>query len=212
MSDAVEVALIRHGLPHRVEGVAKPDPGLTGSGFEQARAVAEILLQLPVRTVASSRLRRARETAAPAVEKLGLDLDIHDDLAEFDSGADFYIPIEEMVAAADPRLDRWRELMASNDMDGPLADFRRTATAAVARVAAGTSGGVAAVFCHGGVIGACVEKAVGDVRLGVTEPHYGSITRITIGAEGQWKLRTYNELHHIERLTVRPKERHDFPG
>ncbi|QLL09859.1 histidine phosphatase family protein [Mycobacterium vicinigordonae] len=212
MSDTVEVALIRHGLPHRVEGVAKPDPGLTGRGFEQARAVAEVLVQLPVRTAASSCLRRARETAAPAVEKLGLDLAIHDDLAEFDSGADFYIPIEEMVAESDPRLDRWRELVARDDVDGPLAEFRRTATAAVAQVAAGISGGVAAVFCHGGVIGACVEKALGDVRLSLTEPHYGSITRITIGAEQQWTLLTYNEFHHIERLTARQEERHEFPG
>ncbi|MGB9303882.1 MAG: histidine phosphatase family protein [Mycobacterium sp.] len=199
MSAVVEVALVRHGLPNRIEGVVKPDPGLTENGFEQARAVADALVLLPVRAIASSGLRRALQTAAPTAEKLGLTVDIHEDLAEFDNGADFYIPIEDMIAESDPRLDRWREMMSKPDMEGPLAEFRRTATAAIGRVAAASPPGVAAIFCHGGVIGACVERAVGDVRLPLAEPHYGSITRIAIKADGHWKLRTYNEIHHIER-------------
>ncbi len=207
MSAVVEVALIRHGLPNRIEGVAKPDPELTEDGIAQARAVADAMVRLPVRAIASSGLRRALQTAAPTAEKVGLTVEIHDDLAEFDNGADFYIPIEDMVAEADPRLDRWREMMARPDMEGPLADFRRTATAAVGRVAAVSPPGVAAIFCHGGVIGACVEKAVGDVRLALTGPHYGSITRIAVDPDGRWKLRTYNEIHHIERLAAYREER-----
>jgi 2,3-bisphosphoglycerate-dependent phosphoglycerate mutase len=210
MSAVVELALIRHGLPNRVEGVVKPDPGLTDRGFEQARAVADAMVLLPVRAIASSGLRRARQTAVPTAEKLGLAVDVHADLAEFDSGADFYIPIEDMIAEADPRLDAWREIMSQPDMDGPLADFRRAATAAVGRVAAASPAGVAAIFCHGGVIGACVEKAEGDVRLPLSEPQYGSITSIAIAAEGQWKLRTYNEIHHIERLAACREERNGF--
>jgi probable phosphoglycerate mutase len=207
MSDIVEVALVRHGLPIRMEGVTKPDPGLTASGFEQARAVAEVTGLLPIRSIASSGLLRARQTAAPTADRLGITVDVHDDLAEFDNGADFYIPIEDMIAEADPRLDRWRELMARPDMVGTLADFRRAATAAVGRVAASSPPGVAAVFCHGGVIGACVEKALGDVRVPMDEPHYGSITRIAVDGDGRWKLRTYNEMHHIERLTAPREER-----
>jgi probable phosphoglycerate mutase len=210
MRDVVEVALIRHGLPRRVENVLKPDPELTETAFEQARAVAEVLGVLPVRVIASSGLTRARQTAAPAAEKLGLTVDVHADLAEFDNGADFYIPIEEMVAEADPRLARWREIMAEPDMVGAVADFRRTATAAVGRVAAAAPGGLAAIFCHGGVIGACADKAIGDVRGALAEPHYGSITRLTVESGGQWKLRTYNEIHHIERLTAHREERNDF--
>jgi 2,3-bisphosphoglycerate-dependent phosphoglycerate mutase len=210
MSAAVEAALIRHGLPNRVEGVVKPDPGLTANGFEQARAVAEAVVLLPVRTIASSRLQRALQTAAATAQKLGLAVDVHDDLAEFDSGAEFYIPIEDMIAEADPRLDRWRELMAEPYIENAMAEFRHRATTAVGRVAAGTRDGVAAIFCHGGVIGACVEKAVGDVGPALTDPHYGSMTRIAIEANGQWKLRTYNEIHHIERLAAGREERHEF--
>ena len=202
MSDAVEVALVRHGLPGRIEGVPRPDPGLTEVGIEQARAVAEVLAALPVRAVASSGLARAKETAAPTSEALGIATGVYEDLAEFDNGADFYIPIEDMVAESDPRLDQWRELMHRPDMVGVLAEFRRTATAAVGQVAAESRSGLVAVFCHGGVIGACVEKALGDARVPLIEPHYGSITRIAIDADGTWKLRTYNELHHIERIAA----------
>ena len=128
MSAAVEAALIRHGLPNRVEGVLKPDPGLiTEPGIKNA-----------------------------------------------------------------------------------MAEFRHRATTAVGRVAAGTRDGVAAIFCHGGVIGACVEKAVGDVGLALTDPHYGSMTRIAIEANDQCKLLTYNEIHHIERLAAGREERHEF--
>ncbi len=126
MSPVVEVALIRHGLPNRIEGVTKPDPGLTDDGIEQARAVAEALVLLPVRMIASSRLQRARQTAAPTAEKVGCAIEIHDDLAEFD------------------------------------------------------------------------------------KPYYGSITRIAIDADGEWKLRTYNEIHHIERLAAYREERNEF--
>jgi len=210
MNGLREVALIRHGLPGRVEGVLRPDPGLTEIGFEQARAVAEVMALLPTRVIASSALMRARQTAEPTAEKLGLMVEVHEDLAEFDNNVDFYIPIEDMIAEADPRLDQWKETMANPDMVQAFAEFRRTATAAVARVATTSPGGVVAIFCHGGVIGACVEKAVGDVRLALPEPRYGSITRVTIESEGQWKLLTYNEIHHIERLAAYREERNEF--
>jgi 2,3-bisphosphoglycerate-dependent phosphoglycerate mutase len=206
MNDIVEVALIRHGLPNRIEGVTKPDPGLTSRGFEQARAVAEAMAFLPVRTVASSGLQRALQTAGPTAEKLGMTVQIDDDLAEFNNGEDYYIPIEDMVAENDPRLDRWRELAVDPSMVGVLAQFQQRVTAAVHRVAAATPAGTAAVFCHGGVIGACIEKALGGVRLPMTEPHYGSITRIMVEPHGEWKLRSLNEIHHIERFSARQGE------
>ncbi len=208
--NSVEVALVRHGLPNRVEGITKPDPGLTKDGFDQARAVAEAMILLPIGVIASSGLKRARQTASPTAELVGLPIDIHEDLAEFDNGADFYIPIEEMIAEADPRLARWRESMAAPEMVGAVADFRRTATNAVGRVAAAAGGAFTAIFCHGGVIGACVEKALGDVRVTLGEPHYGSITRITIDRDNQWKLRTYNEIQHVERFSASQEERDEL--
>lgn len=152
MSEIIEVVLVRHGLPNQIEGVANPDPGLTERGFEQARAVAAVMAVLPVWIVASRALLRAKQTVAPSAEKLGIAVDVYEDLAEFDSGADDYIPIEDMVGEADPRLDQWRELMAQPDMAGVVVDFRRTVTTAVAHVAAPSARGVVAILlsrrCH----------------------------------------------------------------
>ncbi|ODQ93475.1 hypothetical protein BHQ17_13285 [Mycolicibacterium holsaticum] len=206
----MEVALIRHGLPNRVEGVAKPDPGLTADGLDQAAAVADALTLLPVRTVASSGLRRALQTAAPTAENLGLTVDIDDDLAEFTMGEDYYIPIEDMIVEQDPRLDRWRAAAADPGMAEAFTEFRQRVTAAVDRVADATRTGSAAVFCHGGVIAACIEKALSGVRLPTTEPEYGSITRVTISATGDWNLRSLNEIHHIERFSARRRERNEL--
>jgi probable phosphoglycerate mutase len=199
---AVEIVLVRHGLPARIEGVAKPDPELTASGLEQARAVAEMMVFLPVRTITSSGLQRALQTAAPTAEQLGMAVRIEDDLAEFTTGEDYYIPIEDMVAEQDPRLDRWRELLVDPSMADVLHQFQQRVTAAVERVAVATHTGVAAVFCHGGVIGACIQKALGGVTLPMAEPNYGSVTRISVSPDGQWKLRSLNEVHHIERFSA----------
>ena len=60
------------------------------------------------------------------------------------------------------------------------------------------------------MIGACVEKAVGDVRLTLTEPHYGSITRIAIepmvsGSYGPTtRFTTSNGWQHVQ------EERNEF--
>ena len=210
MSALVEVALIRHGLPNRVEGVRRPDPGLTEDGFDQARAVADAFALLPVRTIASSGLRRARETAAPTAESLGLTVDIEDDLAEFDMGEDYSSPIEDMIAEQDPRLERWRAVAADPDMADVFAAFRQRVTTAVDRLADATRADVAAVFCHGGVIEACIEKALSGVRLPTAEPEYGSITRITISARGEWRLRSLNEIHHLERFSAQRGERNEL--
>jgi probable phosphoglycerate mutase len=113
MTRGVELILVSHGLPGRVEGVTRPDPSLTAAGAAQAQAAAGLLAGLPVREIASSDLRRARETAQPTAERFGLPVTIDPDLAELDLGADFYIPIEEMVAKRDPRLDQWRELTSA---------------------------------------------------------------------------------------------------
>ena len=113
MSAVVEVALIRHGLPNRIEGVVKPDPGLTESGFEQARAVADAMVLLPVRSDRQQRTatgpadRRAYRREARAGRRRPRGPGRIRQRRRFlhsDRGHD---------RRGDPRLDRWRELMAA---------------------------------------------------------------------------------------------------
>lgn len=150
-------------------------------------------------TVVSSGLQRALQTAQPTADRLGVDVEVDEDLAEFDPGGNFYIPIEELVES-DPRLVAWRTMMADAGAQPLVAAFRERVIAAVERLRGRVDSGAVAVFCHGGVIGVCVEKAVGGAFAGRSDPEYGSITRVTVSADGGWALRTYNEIQHVEHL------------
>ncbi|WP_460697168.1 histidine phosphatase family protein [Nocardia thraciensis] len=104
----MQLVLVRHAQPEQMVTAAGPaDPRLTELGGEQAARVAGALARLEggphrIARVLSSPQRRARETAAPTAEKLGLAVEIHDDLAEYDRDLPIYIPIEAGRAGSSP--------------------------------------------------------------------------------------------------------------
>jgi probable phosphoglycerate mutase len=68
----MELTLIRHGEPEWVrDGLSVDDPPLTGRGHEQARRLADALANEHFDEVLVSPLVRARQTAAPLLERLG---------------------------------------------------------------------------------------------------------------------------------------------
>jgi len=70
----VEIVLVRHAQPEwEPGGRAVDDPGLTAFGHAQARCVAEALADERFDTVLVSPLRRVAETAAPVLERLGVE-------------------------------------------------------------------------------------------------------------------------------------------
>jgi probable phosphoglycerate mutase len=84
------ILLIRHGendyvkkgrLAGRIPGVH-----LNQRGVEQAQELAEKLAGAPVRSIYSSPLERATETAEPIAQKLGLEVNICQGLIEVDVG------------------------------------------------------------------------------------------------------------------------------
>src|SRR5262245_59048718 len=100
----MDLLLIRHGLPVRIdEGEGPADPTLSEEGWRQAKALASWLADDGIEVGVASPLQRAKETAQPLAEHLGVDIAIVDGLAEFDREAPWYIPIEELKAADDPR-------------------------------------------------------------------------------------------------------------
>jgi probable phosphoglycerate mutase len=199
MSAVLELILIRHGRPNRVEGVSRPDPGLADAGLAQAQAVADTLAALPIREIISSGLARARQTAQPTADKHGLTVNVDVDLAELDLGADYYIPIEEL-RDDDPRLLEWRAALVEPETQQIVNMFRNRVLAAVERITYRMESGLVAVFCHGGVIDTCVDRATGGWTANRRDPDYGSLTRIELSAGGRWKLRTYNEIQHVAAL------------
>jgi probable phosphoglycerate mutase len=190
----MELLLIRHALPVRVDevsGSGPADPALSSRGVEQARALAEWLLDERIDALWSSPMRRARETAAPVAEVLRLPVQVHDGLCEFDREATSYIPIEELKAAGDPR---WNEVPERPE------HFQRVVVHAVEEVVAAHPSQRVAVVCHGGVINAYTGHVVGIDEPLWFLPHYTSISRVFASAGGIRSVASLNETAHVRKL------------
>jgi len=196
----MDLLLVRHGLPERIEGAEGPaDPVLTPAGVDQAERLADWLAHEPIDHVMSSTLRRAQQTAAPLGERLGLDVELVHGLSEFDADADSYIPIEELRRTKDPRFfalveGRWDELGSSVDPSA-FADLVHTTIESVVERFAGQR---VAVVCHGGVINLYLGRILGVERHLWFEPGYTSISRVAASRAGHRTIVSLNETAHLE--------------
>jgi len=197
----VELLLIRHALPIRIEGaVGAADPPLAELGRRQAEALAEHLADEGVEVLVTSPMRRAVETAAPVVDRLGLEPTIVDGLAEHDRDSNWYIPIEEMRAAGDPRwLSYLDEHWGTGAADDPTG-FRSGVVACVEELIAAHPGAKVAAVAHGGVLNAYVAHVLQTPMPGVFEPAYTSITRVLASRGGHRMLKSMNEASHVRGL------------
>jgi 2,3-bisphosphoglycerate-dependent phosphoglycerate mutase len=200
----VELVLVRHALPVRADAVPgqRADPGLSDLGREQAARLPGALAGDAVDVLCTSPLRRARETAAPLAEALGLEPVVVEGLAEFDSGDASYVPVEELRAAGDPR---WHALVRgdlhSSGVD-PVA-FRATVVAALEAVAAGHPGGRAVLVSHAGAINAAAGSVLGQERPIWFAPAYCSLTRLAFSRDGRRGVVSLNETGHVRDLLGR---------
>jgi len=192
----MELLIIRHGLPVRIDDAGGPaDPELSDEGHAQARRLADWLRHDRIDAVFTSPMRRARQTAAPLAEVLGVEPIVDDELAEFDRGQHFYVPLEELKAARDPRYE---QLMRGEQMDevDPYT-FREVVTVAVERVIEAHAGGTVAIVCHGGVINAYASHVLGlDFPL-FFQPTYTSINRFLCSSAGHRSVASLNEAGHL---------------
>jgi probable phosphoglycerate mutase len=144
-------------------------------------------------------MRRARETAAAVATRLGLQVVVDDDLAEFDREATSYIPLEELRATRD---DRW-VAMVEGDLSEFEVDpdaFRRGVVVAVERIVSANPGRTVAVVCHGGVINAYAAEVLGIDRLLFFEPRYASVNRVAASRDGVRSIVSLNETAHLRGL------------
>jgi probable phosphoglycerate mutase len=197
----MELLLIRHALPVRIEDAdGAADPPLADLGRDQSEALAKALADEGVVGLLTSPLRRALQTAEPVARVLGLDAVVVDGLAEYDRGSNWYIPIEELRAANDPRwLDYLDEHWGTDrgiDPDGFRAGVVRT----VEDIIAANPGRKVAAVAHGGVINAYVAHVLQTPIAGVFEPAYTSITRILAASRGERMVKSMNEASHVKGL------------
>ena len=100
------------------------DTELTAAGRQQARDAAEVLARCAIDGIYSSPLRRARDTAVPVAEKLGLDVVIVPELSERHWGA----------LEGQPRGSRVRGVMPEGAES--TADFMARVHSGLARISA----------------------------------------------------------------------------
>ena len=92
----MQLLLIRHALPFRSEPGQGSDPELSEEGIEQAKRLPDALARFPISRIVSSPQIRARQTAQPVADALGIAVDIDDRLAEYDRDLAHYTPVEEI--------------------------------------------------------------------------------------------------------------------
>lgn len=190
----MDLLLIRHALPVRIEdGDGPADPELSDEGWRQAGALAAWLADEEIDVMVASPLRRAQETAQPLARLLELEVATVDGLAEFDRNAPWYIPIEELKAADDPR---WHAMVAG-DWDLDPDEFQRSVVAAVDGIIAGHPGRTVAAVCHGGTINAYLSAILGLEKLMFFVPDYTSVSRVRASRSGPRSLVSLNETGHL---------------
>ena len=201
----MEIVLVRHALPVRVDatGDGSPaDPALAERGHEQASRLVQALAGDEVHALYTSPARRARETAAPLEQSLGMTAVVEPGLAEFDVQDDSYVPVEELRAAGDPR---WKALVAG-DLYSPGVDpaaFRTRVVEAVERIVAAHPGGRAVLLSHAGTINAAAGAVLAQERALWFAPAYCSLTRLGAARDGRRGVVSLNETGHVRDLLGR---------
>lgn len=168
--------LIRHGRPASTWGGHDADPGLDAEGRAQAEAARDWLLALPEaerpKRVASSPLRRCRETAEPTASALGVAVEIDPIVGEIPTPRD--LPAEQRPAWLRKAFEgTWTEI------EGDL-DYSAWRDAIVARL---RGCGDTAVFSHYVAINAAVSLLTGDDRVLAFRPDHASITVLETDGE-----------------------------
>ena len=196
---------MRHALPVRVdvvEGGGPADPGLAERGREQAARLPRALAGDDIAALYTSPSRRARETAAPLEQALGMRAAVEPGIAEFDSADGSYVPVEELKAAGDPR---W-EALARGDLYSVGVDpvaFRERVVSAVLAIAARHPGGRAVLLTHAGAVNAAAGEVLGQQRAIWMAPGYCSITRLAVARDGRRGVVSLNETGHVRDLLHR---------
>jgi broad specificity phosphatase PhoE len=196
----VELLLIRHAEPVRIASGEAPgpaNPGLSERGVEQSCRLAAWLAAEGVDVIVTSPLRRARETAAPLGDLLGVDPVVVDGLSEYDAHSDEYIPIEELRALKD---ERWQATIEGRwqDVGGvDPAEFQQQVVPAVDGLIARHPGQKVAAFSHGGVVNVYLAHLLGIDRLLWFHPEYTSISRVHAARDGPKSVATVNETAHL---------------
>ena len=193
----MEIVLVRHGLPMRVETKdgAAANPSLSRIGLAQADQASDWLVAIDIDAIYSSPLQRARETAAPFAKRSGLKIGIEDDVSEFDRDSSTYIPMEELKAQ---NYEAWKAFVDGgygDDVD--VLSFQATVFRGIESIIDRHPGERVAVFCHGGVVNMWASHVLETPPRLFINVGYASVSRFLCASTGERSLVSLNETQHL---------------
>ncbi len=189
----MELIVIRHGRPERLEGVeGGADPNLTEIGQQQASAMANWLTGEHLDAMYVSPMARARQTSAPLEEALGLTATVDERVREYDHTHASYIPIEEL--RADKK--KWKAFVAAEE-GATREDFGRTVMEGIDEIVTRHRGQRVAVVCHGGVINIVAARILGLSDRMFFNPDYTSVNRFMCASSGERSVLSLNDTGHF---------------
>lgn len=205
----VQVLLIRHALPLRSEAGEGSDPELCEAGREQARRLPDALVRFGVSRLVSSPQRRARQTAEPVANALGLPVAVEDRMAEYDRAMSHYVPLEE-VRAESPAA--WERMARGELPDGVDANafYARVRAALRDIVTAADHTETIAVFGHGGVINVVLHDILGTAKPLSFPIDYASVTHLRYSRRGSFTVAGVNGIEHVWDLLPRNQRDSQF--
>ena len=202
---ATGLCIVRHGetarnFDHRVQG--QLDIPLNDTGLRQAEAVGRALAGETFDVIYSSDLTRTRQTAAPAAQRLGMEVRLDAGLRERHYGMFQHLTYAEVkvkyaaeyarFAARDPDFD-----FGSGES---LHAFRARCLETLARIAGAHPGAHILVFTHGGVLDE-LYRHVHEVPMSAPRefgiPNCG-LSRVEF-ALSRWQIRKWADVAHLER-------------
>lgn len=127
VTDEPTLYLVRHASAGRRDD-SDPDDGsrpLDDKGRDQAQRVAELLMQKPIRIVASSPLRRCMQTLEPLANALGVSTSAESALAEMSDIDDAWAALEAAIESVGTGYGAAAVLCSHGDM---IPDLIRRAT------------------------------------------------------------------------------------
>lgn len=207
---STDILLCRHGesVPAREDEPfdlvgGHGDPELDPNGVEQAERLGDRLARRQgdqaVDAIYVTNLRRTAQTAAPLVDRLGIEPVVEPDLREVFlgewEGGLYRLKVMEgdPIAVRMIEEERWDVIPGAE----PDEEFRARVRAGVDRIASKHPDQTVAVFTHGGVIGRAMAEATGSRPFAFLAANNASINHLVVG-NGGWTVRSFNDVAHLE--------------
>lgn len=174
----MKLTLVRHGRPDEDDAERPHDPKLRADGWRQADAVAALLAGEGITRIVASPLQRARQTAEPLSQRLGMAVDRIDGWAEADRHIGRYRSTETLRAQAPAEWQRFLQdpvRYLGSDPD----EFRAAVLGALGEtIGTAERDAHVAVFTHGLPINLVLSQVLGLQTIVHFRPGYGSVTRL----------------------------------